>query len=304
LIKYLTHNNIDKKKWDDAISSSQNKFVYACSWYLDVVSPNWDALVLNDYEAIMPITHRKKYGFQYLFQPYFTQQLGTFSKQKITEKICCDFINAIPNQFRLIEININNHVKQLLNGFVIKENKNHELDLNSNYEKLYAAFSDSTKRNIKKAEKNGIAIDKAGKIETVIQLFKKGKGQEIKSMKDAHYKTLNQLTNILSEKNAINIWIAKNASGKIIAGALFVQYFGRIIFLFSGNSEEGKEKGAMHYLINEIIKQYSGTPSLLDFEGSNDINLARFYKSFGSKESVYLQVRKNNLPKYIKWLKK
>jgi hypothetical protein len=57
MIKYLKHKEINKEKWDKCISSSHNKIIYALSWYLDVVSPNWDGLIKGDYEAVMPISH-------------------------------------------------------------------------------------------------------------------------------------------------------------------------------------------------------------------------------------------------------
>jgi hypothetical protein len=59
----------------------------------------------------------------------------------------------------------------------------------------------------------------------------------------------------------------------------------------------------MSQLIDSFIRDHSGEEVYLDFEGSMDLNLARFYKGFGSKEVVYLQIRKNNLPGIIRWLK-
>jgi hypothetical protein len=59
----------------------------------------------------------------------------------------------------------------------------------------------------------------------------------------------------------------------------------------------------MSAIINSFIREHSGEKLYLDFEGSMDANLSRFYKSFGSKEIVYLQIRKNNLPVLLRWLK-
>ena len=59
----------------------------------------------------------------------------------------------------------------------------------------------------------------------------------------------------------------------------------------------------MSFLIDSFIKNHSGENKVLDFEGSMDNNLARFYKSFGSEEIVYLQILKNKLPFFIRWLK-
>ena len=78
LILHLKNHQIDKAKWDAALLHSSNCKIYACSWYLDVVSPNWEALVTDNYEEIFPLTTKKKFTFQYLFTPFFVQQLGFF----------------------------------------------------------------------------------------------------------------------------------------------------------------------------------------------------------------------------------
>ncbi|MFH1005014.1 MAG: hypothetical protein V1781_05925 [Bacteroidota bacterium] len=106
-INYISHSHINKKTWDECIEHSQNSLIYAYSWYLDIVCPNWEALVEGDYESVMPLTWEKKYGIRYLFQPYFTQQLGIFSKNKLEKKTIEKFLLSIPTYYKFIEINLN-----------------------------------------------------------------------------------------------------------------------------------------------------------------------------------------------------
>ena len=82
-IAYLTYQQINKSKWDDCINKSINKLIYAESFYLDTITENWDAIVLNDYEAVMPLIWKKKFGIKYLYQPAFLQQAGIFVSKKI-----------------------------------------------------------------------------------------------------------------------------------------------------------------------------------------------------------------------------
>ena len=70
-IRYVAHNELDKSKWDDCIETASNGIVFAYSWYLDAVCDNWDALVLNEYEAVFPITKKSKFGLNYFFNPIF-----------------------------------------------------------------------------------------------------------------------------------------------------------------------------------------------------------------------------------------
>src|SRR5678809_1754095 len=98
-IEYLTHQQIDKAKWDICIDSADNGLIYAYSFYLHHMAKHWDALVLNDYEAVMPLTWNKKYGFYYLYQPAFTASLGVFGKN-LTKEIIDDFISMLPSKFK------------------------------------------------------------------------------------------------------------------------------------------------------------------------------------------------------------
>jgi len=98
MIKCLLHNNIDKKKYDLCVAKSVQSKVYAFSWYLEAVTEAWDVLVLNDYEAVMPLPYRKKYGICYIFQPYWIQHLGVFSKNILSDNDLKLFVDNIPKK--------------------------------------------------------------------------------------------------------------------------------------------------------------------------------------------------------------
>ena len=85
-ILHLRNKSIDYCRWDNCITKSHNHLTYAYSWYLDIVSPNWEALVSEDYAYIMPLPVKSRYGIPYLVQPVLTQQLGIYSKKKINER--------------------------------------------------------------------------------------------------------------------------------------------------------------------------------------------------------------------------
>ena len=113
MIHYIEQKNIDKKKWDACIQTSTSPSIFVYSWYLDVVCPNWSALILNDYEAVFPLASNSKLSIQYLYQPLFTRYLGVYSKTSITENLVSDFFDAIPKHFKYIEFCI--HENNLFN---------------------------------------------------------------------------------------------------------------------------------------------------------------------------------------------
>lgn len=305
MIKHLTHSGIDKKKWDECIGHSFNGIVYGYSWYLDVVCPGWEALVEDDYQKVMPLTGRSKMGIHYLFQPFFTQQLGVFSKDKLSSADVKEFLSAIPSKYKLIEISLNTFNKpDAPEGFLLKPSLTHEMDLIASYETLHKQYSENTKRNLKKAIKSQLTISEAADVKEVIALFRGSKGKEVETLKDVHYTTLVTLMRECMARGKAQVWGVNDKEGRLCAGAFFIESNGKVIFLFSGRSEEAKANGAMFFLIDRFIAANAQRNLVLDFEGSNDPDLARFYKGFGSKECVYLQVRKNILPPLIRWLKK
>ena len=303
MVRYLSHTEIDKTKWDACIDESTNTIIYAYSWYLDIVCTGWGALVQGDYKLVMPITGNKKYGIHYIYPPYFAQQLGVFSKEKINKETVENFLNAIPACYRFIEINLNTQNTFDLPAFRLKKNTNLDLSLHKPYDLLQKEFSADTKRNIKKATKYAIRLQKNIPPSSIIKLFRENTGKKINNLKEKNYKTLSALVGICAQKGCAETQGVFTKENKLCAGVIWLTKNNRTIFLFSATNKEAKRNGAMFFIINTFIKEHAEKNNILDFEGSNLPGLARFYKGFGSNESVYLHVKKNNLPKLIRWIK-
>jgi hypothetical protein len=297
MIKYLKHEEINFKLWDNCIENSINGYIYAYSWYLNIVAGEWDALVEDNYVRVFPLPYRKKYGIKYIYQPPFTQQLGLFSTALQGFAKLHEFILAIPNDFKLIEINLNKYYKgRIRKEYYLKENINLELELTSEYETIYAKYSKNLKRNLKKAKNNELQLNKHVKPEDLIQLFKNNKGEELNVYSQDDYVKLGRLMYMLIHKGKAVIYGAMSEENNLLSAAIFLRDQQRYIFLFSGLNEEGKEKSAMPFLINEFIDENSQSQMIFDFEGSNNPSLARFYKSFGAQEYKYYGLRYYKFP--------
>lgn len=291
MINYLKHDQIDKQRWDDCIAHAPNGLVYAWSWYLDIVHPGWEALVemVDDkYLSIMPVTCKRKYGINYLFQPFFVQQLGVFSQQPVPPETTLSFLKAIPNKFRLIEIRLNEGNPPPEDRKRVAFHRNHLLDLNHDYDTLLSNYHENNKRNLKKSLNNGLRLVKQVPIEKIITLFRENRGATVTHWGDPEYERLERLSAMaLSANHAFIYGVESAGNDEVICGALFMVSHGRITFLFSGNNALGKEQHAMVFLLDQVIREFAGKPLVLDFEGSDDENLARFYHGFGSKPVFY-----------------
>ncbi|MCK5847311.1 MAG: hypothetical protein KAG84_07725 [Bacteroidales bacterium] len=298
MIIYLKHKQIDINKWDECIANSVNSYIYAYSWYLNIVAGEWDALIEDDYKSVFPLPFRKKYGINYIYQPALTQQIGLFSKEAISASLIHNFIMAIPEEFSLAEINLNKYNPIENNEqYKIVENINIELDLSPEYDVIKKSYSKNLKRNIAKAKKNSLSIHNNVKPELILDLFKKNKGSEVKSFSKDDYKRILRLIYVLINNHLIDISAAFSKENNLLGGLFIIKDSKRYIFIFSGLSEEGKEKAAMPFLINEYIKSHSNRDMIFDFEGSNTASIARFFKSFGASEYHYPALRYYRLNK-------
>jgi hypothetical protein len=300
-IKYLLHHQIDKSKWDSCIERADNGLIYGYSFYLDHMARHWDALVLNDYDAIMPLTWNSKYGIQYLYQPFLCAQLGIFGKN-IDAEISKAFLKSVPSKFKYWDIYLNHQNIFSMRDFNIFLRNNFILNLASPYDELYKNYRENTRRNIKKAVQLGCVTQTNFPAEQVIELSL----QQTKGHSDQRhdFNQFKKLYHLLHEENQAITYGVFSAFGELLSSCVFFFSNSRAYYILVGNHPNGRAVGASHTLIDSFIKDYAGQNKFLDFEGSDIHNLAFFYSSFGSTEEKYPAIRVNNLPWYLKWLKK
>ena len=300
-IKYLQYKEIDKAKWDVCITNAPNGLIYGYSFYLDCMARHWDALVLGDYEAVMPLTWNKKYGFYYLYQPAFTASLGVFGKN-LTKEIVDDFVSMLPSKFKLVEISLNT-------GNIIGDSKpfsllrsNYILHLNNSYEELYKTYRDNHKRNIKKAFDLGCKVSKEVSIDEIMKLNEE-QLKQVDGTKPEDYPNFKKLYEFLKNRGQAKTYAIVDPKNKVLASAVFFFSHNRAYYIMVGNHPDGKTIGASHALIDAFMKDYAGQNLILDFEGSDIRNLAFFYSGFGATEEIYPALKINRLPFYMKWMK-
>lgn len=289
-ISYVKHANIDKEKWDRCIDSAVNGLIYAHSYYLDAMSKNWDALIMQDYEAVMPLTWNKKFGVFYLRQPAFTQQLGIFGKSTFNNNVTEEFINKVPEHFSFIEINLN-----YTNEYKINSKKcNLILKLNNSFTEIEKGFKNDLIKNIKKATKNNLVYQPSEEIEKTIKIYKNAYAERFHNDEN-NYTNFLQLCFVLKKKEQVFVRKVSSSQGELLAIALFLKDNKRIYNIMSTTLPNGRNLEATHFLLHELIKEFSGRNLILDFEGSEIPSINFFYKKFGAIEESYPFVKINKL---------
>lgn len=293
MIRYLSHKNIDLGRYDQCISQAKNSLIYAYSWYLDCVSPNWCVMVLNDYEAVMPLPKRNKFFISYVFQAPWVQQLGVFYQVSISEELILKIISGIPKKFKLIDITFNHDNQFKSNHLSIRDN--FIINLNSSYQTLFENYSKSRKSSVKKAKKLNLSLCFDLDIKPIVTMFKNAKSLEIQRTED-EYQLLEDLLLKASKRKMAEVISVRSSNGYLLGGAFFLIDKQRIIYLFSSVNEQGKENQVMSLILDFMIQKYSDSVIIFDFEGSMIPGIATFFKSFGAIRQPYFLFNKKRFP--------
>ena len=297
-IRVLKRTQIDILKWDDCIINSFNSLHYAMSWHLDIVSPDWNGIIYGDYEAVMPLPVKHKFGIPIITQPFLTQQLGIFNRKDINANIAGEFYKKLSTIFPVIyNINLKHNLKQHFNIVYLP---NYELKLNKEFEDLREKYSKNTKRNIIKADNHLLQLHDIALNEFYLKFYFDNLRFPFSSKEKQLFKNI--ITKALNRNEGI--WTAvTDKNENILVIAFFIIHKDRITFMGSSSSNEGYEKSATFFLFDEIIKRYSNSKFILDFEGSQTEGVARFYKGYGGKIIHYGQF-KNNASVLFTFIKK
>ena len=110
-IDLVDHSKIDKTRWDNLVDLSPISFPWWRSWYLDMVSPDWKAIIVGNYDFVLPLPVRKKGMINYVYPSDFTQQMGVFGTEIASPEIVTQVIEKAAESFKYLELNLNHQNK-------------------------------------------------------------------------------------------------------------------------------------------------------------------------------------------------
>lgn len=304
-IQYLQRQKINILKWDRCITTSGNGLVYGYSWWLDEMAENWDALVLNDYEAVMPLTWREKYAFKYLYQPPFTACLGVFGNTD-HHGIIPDFLQSIPSQFRFWEIDLNETNKEINNNrhfFQSSSRINQMLSLAKSRDEIREGYSRLARRSLARAAAAKLRIKRDIPVQDVVELYRSEYEQRHKNIKAGDYLSLIKACIQASEKGYMKSYLALSPEEEPVAFYCVLQGSKFVYSLIGGSTAAGKESGAFYLLTDAAITDQAGSNRGFRFEGSDIPGIAFFNQQFGALPVSYLHIKMNHLPFPVNLLK-
>jgi len=294
MINYLKNHEIDREKWDSCLLEIPSVRPYPMSWYLDIMSPGWEALVDDDYHSVFPLPCHRKYGFCYIATPAFLQQLGLFSADGDRRLIAGEFISFLPEFFRLVDLSIGQEVSAP--GFTLTQRYNYELVLSDSYEKIWLNYMTDCRRNINIAHRYPQDIVEDVKPGELISLFRSHTAGKAGTIREISYQRLQTLMELCKTSGTGRILGVRSPRGKLLWGIFIIEALGRSTLLFTAGSRKSRELRTSYHVIDKIIKDYAGTGQIIDFAGSSVPSIAIFMRSFGGEKKSYWRLYRNNLP--------
>lgn len=169
-------------------------------------------------------------------------------------------------------------------------NYTYQIFLNKNEDELFKAMSTERRKNITKAQKDGIKIKriKPNKeaLFLILNTFKK-QGVNINE------KAIETILFKLSNKSNSFLYMAYNKEGKPIAVNFLLLTGNKLTYMFGGYDETNKHEGAGALAMwASILNAKEKGISIFDFEGSMVAQIENYFRGFGGCLVPYYRVNK------------
>jgi hypothetical protein len=297
--QYVQWSEVDPLKWNDCICTADNGHVYALVEFLNHTAHKWDALIYGNYEFVMPLPWKKKYGIRYVYSPPFIQQLGVFGKN-VDPVLSAQALDMASTCFHYIDYKVNDSFNDEAEMSTVKTN--YVVDLDRNYESIREGYTTQCVSNLQKADRRGCELEETLPVSEVIRLFRAAYGS-MHSANQNDYDRFEKLMNNPMDFKVHSFGVREKQTNELLCGALILQFRNRLYYAMAAPTEKGRNARATYFFIDQMIRRFAGSGMIFDFEGSELPNVAAFYQRFGPAKEQYTHVKINNLPWLVKLFK-
>jgi hypothetical protein len=137
-IKFVPFEEIDKNKWNGTVHYAHNTNVYGYYWYLKSVIKEWDALVEDDYESVMPLPRVPLSDSQKKLLP----MLGPYSVNQISKLRISSFFELWKQYKQGVYYPFNPKTTIILDTLdpLLSKSSSYSLDLGFPYDVLFGDY--------------------------------------------------------------------------------------------------------------------------------------------------------------------
>lgn len=318
IIKSTDADQLDE--WDNFVNYSPQGSIFCFSWWLRAVCPNgFDILILKkngEIVAGMPVPYLKRWGLKMVKVPPFSHTLGILlmpSNKKSYQKRLSEEMNMVNSIIDMIpncdyfsiffHYNFDNWLPFYWAGYKQTTKYSYIISDIRDYNYIISNFSQSKRKNIKKAEKNIQVFEDLSASEFyshhAMSLGKKGKKISYS------YDNFKRIYEFSYGKTAGKTWYAADNNNNIHS-CIFVVYDHRsAYFLISSIDPYYSDSHSLTLLLRDAIYYLSQYTVSFDFEGSMIRGVENSFRKFGGVQTPYFYItRMSRKGKFLKAVQK
>ena len=258
-IELIQNTEIDYDKYDRCIAGSFNASIFALTWFLNICSPGWELLMLNDYEYCMPLTFKKFAGIKFLRNGPFCMQSGIFSKKEIPKNMINSFISAIPANYipHHYAFNVFNQLNTRTTDHV------YSFDLIQDYSQIRLRYSHENLKLLNKSKDQKLHFSESLNNHTFLQFYAQCKmGMLSRSGIEQNTSVLRKIITNGIRFRFLSIYGVYNQMNSLCAATIILKSFGRLILLAPCFLND---EIYLPFLVDSLIRTFSGNAFILDY---------------------------------------
>jgi hypothetical protein len=243
------------------------------------------------------------------YQPLFTQQLGLVltaaSQQRelasylaLAQKHCAQLYQQLPPSALPLAA--------LPPGTKVAERLTYHLSLGPAYPALLAGYTPEYRRRLRQNLRlaQPLTVTAGHDLNELIRLFWSYRGHAHTGLRPRHYVPLRRVYAAAQAQGLAQLReLRAPATGELLAGALFIQHAGGVIYLFGAVSPAGRAAKAPMLLLDDALARHAGQPGqVFDFEGGNLPAIGRFFANFGARPVSYPALSFTSYPWLPTWM--
>jgi hypothetical protein len=261
----------------------------------------WYGAVIGDYDAVMALPWRRKFGISYIYQPAFVQQLG-FIGNALDE---VEILNTVTSITRYGNLLLNYGNTEIALRLAAARKTNFVINLATSYGMIAADYSKDLTANLRKATRdNELQVSNQENIDLAISVYRDTYHHRVQSLVKDDYARFRLLCGDLFRSQMCFTREVRDQASRLLAIGLFVKDEKRIYNLMNTTTEAGRAREANHFLLDAVIREFAGQRLLFDFEGSDLPGVKSFYMKFGAQQQPYFLYHYNRLPVLLKLFKR
>lgn len=295
MIRRLKYHEIDFEKYTRCLENSEQRKYSASRLFLDITSRrNWEVLVFDDYEAVMPVPFIKRFGIKIVINPRLCQQLGVFS-EKDDNNLNELFLTYFQKNYNIWYYAFNDK-----NSFLtfLKKRKNFLIYPNE-YEIVRQKYSPKRKRKLR-LDEDILAVSEIREI-------------RMAEARDFISENMIGAKNDDDKNKFLKIFEDFDKSGSLTISAFF--YKNKIInaiaiyhdektsvLLGTFNDREFVKLAGSSVIIDDVIRK-NIKEKIFDFEGSEVPAIEEFFRGFRPEQKPYPFIKHSKKEMLIKVFK-